>query len=408
MRWPVAGLFGLTLLSLTTAIWPGAGPAAEPAALTSQQREQVANLISAYSRADVKGTDTDKIVDKLLEIGGPAVQQIFDRVDSVLNRRSEAYNKKFSQAVEKLTQHLARAQDSNEIPKLRATVLALKERANLTHEMIVAEADPAMARLRTLVAVLDRETVLNKTPGLRANREAVLTLGRQRDRIQAHLASSPAGAAFVKAGRHGGGPRPSAPPPSQGANGVANTPAPGTAPDDATEEAATPVETSKDQTTSLFEQYLIDEEDFVIQLAAPMDSKSREILTANTQFVGQLDRQEARTITACNMTRVILGLPALAIDLKLCAAARDHSTDMKNLKFFAHQSPVEGKKNFWDRAQKFGATASGENIAQGPRNGSEANSMWFHSPGHHKNMLADHKRIGVGRNSELYTELFGN
>jgi len=416
MRWSIAALFALTLLSLVVAVRPRAGRAADPAApapapaLTPEQRDQVASLIAAYSRAEIKGTDTDKIVDKILEIGGAAVRQIFDRVDSTLTRRLDAYNKKFSKAVDKLTLHAAQPKDSNEIPKLRATVLALKERDNLTRDMIVAEADPAMVRLRALVAVLDRETVLKKTPGLQADRDVVLALGRQHDRIQAKLPPGPANNAFVKArgGGHGGG-RPAGPPPgsNNNGNGNGNGNPPGTAAPTEPEEPATPVPASKDQTPTTYEQYLIDEEDFVIQLAAPMDSKSREILAANALVAGQLERQEARTIAACNLTRVILGLPALAIDLKLCAAGRDHSTDMRNLKFFAHISPVEGKKEPWDRAKRFGTTATGENIAQGPRNGSEANDMWFHSPGHHKNMLADHKRIGVGRNGDLYTEMFG-
>ena len=44
----------------------------------------------------------------------------------------------------------------------------------------------------------------------------------------------------------------------------------------------------------------------------------------------------------------------------------------------------------------------------GGRGGKAANEIWFHSPGHHVNMLmADHARIGVGRSGLYYTEEFG-
>jgi uncharacterized protein YkwD len=44
----------------------------------------------------------------------------------------------------------------------------------------------------------------------------------------------------------------------------------------------------------------------------------------------------------------------------------------------------------------------------GTIDGAVANEMWWHSPGHHRNMLnADWIRIGVGRHGKYWTELFG-
>jgi uncharacterized protein YkwD len=80
---------------------------------------------------------------------------------------------------------------------------------------------------------------------------------------------------------------------------------------------------------------------------------------------------------------------------------------MEKMGFFSHESPVAGKKTPWDRAKLFNTSASGENIAAGVIEGAAANRMWWHSPGHHKNMLGDHKRVGVGRSGRLWTELFG-
>jgi uncharacterized protein YkwD len=68
---------------------------------------------------------------------------------------------------------------------------------------------------------------------------------------------------------------------------------------------------------------------------------------------------------------------------------------------------VPGKKSFTDRAKLFGTSASAENIAAGYHDGKAANQGWFHSPGHHKNMLGKHKRVGMGQSGAHYTEMFG-
>ena len=74
---------------------------------------------------------------------------------------------------------------------------------------------------------------------------------------------------------------------------------------------------------------------------------------------------------------------------------------------FAHESPVEGKRTPWDRAARFGTSASGENIAGGQTTGAGANLGWWYSPGHHKNMLGGFGRVGLGRSGELWTQMFG-
>ena len=43
----------------------------------------------------------------------------------------------------------------------------------------------------------------------------------------------------------------------------------------------------------------------------------------------------------------------------------------------------------------------------GCHDGRAANECWFHSPGHHANMLGNHVRIGMGRSGLYYTEAFG-
>jgi uncharacterized protein YkwD len=156
-----------------------------------------------------------------------------------------------------------------------------------------------------------------------------------------------------------------------------------------------------------FEKYLQGEEELAAQMAAPMDSQTRAVLAANARLASRLDKEEARAIVACNLTRALLGLSPLSIDLRLCAAARDHSRDMERLEFFSHTSPVPGKASHMDRAKNFGTTTSAENIYQGLRDGVRVTDRWFHSPGHFHNMLGSHRRIGVGRSGVYFTEMFG-
>ncbi|MFT7301933.1 MAG: hypothetical protein ACI8UZ_000769 [Akkermansiaceae bacterium] len=117
---------------------------------------------------------------------------------------------------------------------------------------------------------------------------------------------------------------------------------------------------------------------------------------------------EREGVREVNEWRLLLGLNALVIDPKLCDASRDHSTDMSEKGFFAHESPVPGKKTPWDRASNFGTKASGENIYRGSSSPGSANKGWFYSPGHHKNMFKSaHKRIGLGHYSGHWTQMFG-
>ena len=123
---------------------------------------------------------------------------------------------------------------------------------------------------------------------------------------------------------------------------------------------------------------------------------------------GKVPEDERAGIREVNEWRLLLGLSALAIDPKLCDASRDHSEDMNKKGFFAHESPVPGKKTPWDRAGNFGTKASGENIYMGSPSPNSANKGWFYSPGHHKNMFkGGHTRIGLGRYGGHWTQMFG-
>jgi uncharacterized protein YkwD len=155
---------------------------------------------------------------------------------------------------------------------------------------------------------------------------------------------------------------------------------------------------------------LADAEAKVAAEAGGLPRDGLKILERNRKIAEdeEIPAEEARGIEECNLMRMYVGLGALVLDPKLCEASRDHSKDMAEQKFFAHESPVPGKKTPWDRAAKAGTTASGENIYAGSSDSHSANMGWFYSPGHHKNMFSPgQKRIGLGQHGSHWTQMFG-
>ncbi|WP_328673224.1 CAP domain-containing protein [Streptomyces sp. NBC_00328] len=126
-----------------------------------------------------------------------------------------------------------------------------------------------------------------------------------------------------------------------------------------------------------------------------------------------LDRTTREVIALTNTERASAGLPPLAADATLTAAAQAHSADMVARDFYAHTSP-EGSRP-WDRAAAAGSVhrAVGENIACGQRSPAEVVRGWMDSPGHRANILKrDFTHIGIGlaggsRAGTYWTQLFG-
>ena len=114
-----------------------------------------------------------------------------------------------------------------------------------------------------------------------------------------------------------------------------------------------------------------------------------------------------------NAERARHGLRSLSVDLRLAAAAQDHSADMVRRAFFAHESP-DGRQ-VWDRAVAAGYAYRkvAENIAAGQRTAEEVVRGWMGSPGHRANILdGDLTQIGVGRADGgsygvYWTQVFG-
>jgi hypothetical protein len=156
-------------------------------------------------------------------------------------------------------------------------------------------------------------------------------------------------------------------------------------------------------------EYREQAEKLLVQVTQPVDEKIRSVLEENVKIGQGLPPEIVEGMRGLNAMRIMCGVQALRIDLKLCEAARGHSADMVANNFFAHDSPVPGKKTPWDRAAKAGTTASGENIYAGGSTAVDAIKAWFLSPGHHKNMLgAGQTRQGLGRVEKHWTQMFGH
>jgi len=330
---------------------------AKPARVSSEELRRVSRVMTHFRQA---GKDLEKrkaVVQEAIAAGKPAVSALKDRIWRDMTPDLKRYLGKFKPEAARYVRERVAKTDLEEVARLREKVLDLQKQPDFTHEVIVAKADPAMKRLERLL-VFHPADVLKCSKSLQADRDKLMPMG--------NLWEWCAMALYNETNK-----------------------------------------TSRPKTMPNFARYLEDEEELAVAAVTPMDPATSATLDANSQLAPELDPEEARCIQALNHTRNVLGLSALAVDLKLCAAARDHSKDMKEKKFFSHESPVEGKKTPWDRAKRFGTSASGENIYAGSTDGKEANSAWFHSPGHHVNMLGGHKRVGVGRHEGHFTEMFG-
>jgi hypothetical protein len=352
----LAGLF-LTAFAAGVEKPPSKSPSPPPRISAAQQSE-IARLLSEFRRARSDPLQREDLMQRAMQQGALAVVALSDLVRREMQPKLSGYSKKFYQRASALVRKKLSQADLAEVVRLRQTIFSLQEGDKLTKEAIVQQADPALRRLREIF-IIPRQAVWERYPELQNNREKLQSLGSLWEHLNVYLYRQ--------------------------------------LPDDK----------HKPKHPPSFDRYLQGEEDLAVWLAAPMDDVTKAVLAANAQLAPVLDPEEARCILALNLTRNLLGLSALAVDLKLCAAARDHAHDMMTLKFFSHRSPVPGKTTHFDRAKNFGTTTSGENIYAGGTDGKAAHDAWWHSPGHHRNMLGKHKRVGVGRAGRHFTQMFG-
>lgn len=108
-----------------------------------------------------------------------------------------------------------------------------------------------------------------------------------------------------------------------------------------------------------------------------------------------------------NQRRVAAGCEALSWDEGLAGVAEDHSRDMRQRGFFAHETP-EGM-GVGERVRRAGLRwlrTVGENLAQTDRGPESVLRLWVESPAHRANLENCAFRVhGLGRSGEFWTQV---
>jgi len=103
-------------------------------------------------------------------------------------------------------------------------------------------------------------------------------------------------------------------------------------------------------------------------------------------FAGNYTAEEV--VVAVNQERTKKNLPELKQNPKLMEAARNKVDDMILNNYFAHISPVDGKKwSSFIRNSGYDYIEAGENLANGFDNTSDLVTAWMNSPTHRDNIL---------------------
>lgn len=351
--------FGVVTLPLTAAD--------PPARVSSDERKQADEIVTGYRRAKEQAAKLSQI-DKAAEAGAFALSAVDELVSRELQGVLQRYRGQVSRAA---TQAYAKRLDKDAVPEIESLRKKVLDQVHgdgeLTKQMIQNVSDPALERLREMI-LLERSAVIDANPSLLKLREGLAPFGERWQRVRDHQTRLD---------------------------------------NEALRSESSKTEAKPAATVMTFDGYLAADEDQVIGLALPLPVEMRAVFITNASYEGKIDPEEYRCIMALNLTRMLLGLNCLQIDPNLVLCARDHSHDMAEHKFFSHESPLSNKKSFGDRAKNFNTDAGAENIANGASDGIRTHRQWWHSPGHHKNLLGDYKRVGVGRHQRLWTEMLG-
>ena len=118
---------------------------------------------------------------------------------------------------------------------------------------------------------------------------------------------------------------------------------------------------------------------------------------------------ETEVIRLVNEIRQQYGLKTLTENWELSRVARYKSQDMRDNRYFAHNSPTYGTPFEMMRAFGLSYRSAGENIAYGYRTPQAVVNGWMNSSGHRANILnASYTQIGVGyvADGNYWTQMF--
>ncbi|MBE5811451.1 MAG: hypothetical protein E7318_11040 [Clostridiales bacterium] len=106
--------------------------------------------------------------------------------------------------------------------------------------------------------------------------------------------------------------------------------------------------------------------------------------------------QEQKMVNLLNQDRKNNGRTALTLDPELCRIARIKSADMRDNRYFAHESPTYGRVGQMLKHFGYRFSAAGENIAH-HANVDKAQAAFMSSQGHRANILSTAwTKVGVG------------
>ncbi len=320
--------------------------------LTPEERKKGMELLDDYRKAEVNPRRRREVIDQVIDQARPIRQGVLSVVEQDFQKALPAYKQAFKQASDGILLQRETKETREKIKMMRADVLALQKLDDAALKSKVHTiGDPARAFLREHYSI-SRDMVFQKTPALKPEREKLLVLADCRAQLRHALA----------------------------------------------------VNDGRDYGSARLEQ----EEAALIGRAPTFDKEILRIMEGNQKLAAQVPAEEAEGVRLTNELRAMLGLTALVLDPRLCEAARGHSKDMAERGFFAHESPVPGKKTPWDRARLAGTSASAENIFAGSPKPQAAIDAWWGSPGHHRNMLnPGHHRMGMGVHAGRWTQMFG-
>ncbi len=377
-----AAILALVVASAPTTVDAATAPYVHTSDDTQEAAQAIQAARAAFRRRGATEVERDAALDTLMGLGAAGAAAVLDELAPELTRLRKTHARLEARVLGGLERGAARALTARldrsaqaEVEAARRTVLTAAADPGLTKERIQRDSDPAYARLAELLVVtpnqvFDRdEELFDEWVALLDGLEREFALLERDAAARAALSVDRVGTRIAASKRE-----PAVPPRD---------------PDALLQEAA-----------------------WVTSFATPMTAGDRAAFEANAALARDaanigLDPEEALGVLALNRRRVLLGLGAQRLDLRLCEACRSHSKDMVEHGFFAHDSPLPGRETPWKRAAQAGTSASAENIAAGASTGEGAILQWWYSPGHHRNMLGGGARAGLGRHQNHWTQLFG-
>lgn len=131
------------------------------------------------------------------------------------------------------------------------------------------------------------------------------------------------------------------------------------------------------------------------------------VFNVNKNTILQLVNQVRLAGCNCGST-AMPPVSAITWDDQLGKAAYDHSVDMKTNNYFTHIGLNGSDPGQRITAAGYNWKTYGENIANGYTSEKAVIDGWLKSEGHCKNIMGKNfKHMGVGRNGNYWTQIFG-